>query len=49
MSLFTEDASQILKGSGPEIAAAFRRLALSILKSDRTLNDNVRGNRLGAG
>ncbi|MCA9055904.1 MAG: transposase [Planctomycetaceae bacterium] len=31
---FTEDASRIRKGAGPSIAAVFRRLALSILKSD---------------
>jgi predicted transposase YbfD/YdcC len=46
---FTEDASRIRKGTGPEIAAAMRRLALSILKSDRTIQDNVRGKRLRAG
>ncbi len=46
---FTEDASRIRKGTGPEIAAAMRRLALSILKSDRTIKDNVRGKRLRAG
>jgi predicted transposase YbfD/YdcC len=28
----TEDASRIRKGNGPDITAAFRRLALSILK-----------------
>lgn len=46
---FTEDASRIRKKQGPEIAAAMRRLALSILKSDRTIRDNVRGKRLRAG
>jgi predicted transposase YbfD/YdcC len=46
---FTEDASRIRKGSGSEITAAFRRLALSILKSDTTVKDNIRGKRLTAG
>src|SRR5690606_6729876 len=31
---FAEDASRIRKGSGSEITSVFRRLALSILKSD---------------
>jgi predicted transposase YbfD/YdcC len=46
---FTEDASRIRKGTGPEITAVFRRLALSILKSDTTVKDNIRGKRLTAG
>lgn len=46
---FTEDASRIRKGNGPDITAAFRRLALSILKSDTTVDDNIRGKRLLAG
>lgn len=46
---FTEDASRIRKGNGPEIIAALRRLSLSILKSDTTIKDNVRGKRLLAG
>jgi predicted transposase YbfD/YdcC len=46
---FTEDASRIRKGSGSEITAVFRRLALSILKSDTTVKDNIRGKRLTAG
>ncbi len=46
---FTEDGSRIRKGNGPEIIAALRRFSLSILKSDTTLKDNVRGNRLLAG
>jgi len=46
---FTEDTSRIRKGNGPEISAAFRRVALSILKSDTTIKDNVRGKRLTAG
>lgn len=46
---FTEDASRIRKGNGSEITAVFRRLALSILKSDTTIKDNIRGKRLTAG
>lgn len=46
---FTEDKSRIRKGNGPEIIAALRRFSLSILKSDTTLQDNVRGKRLLAG
>jgi len=46
---FTEDASRIRRGNGPEITSIFRRLALSILKSDTTIKDNVRGKRLLAG
>lgn len=46
---FTEDASRIRKGSGPEVTAGFRRLALSILKADTSIKDNVRGKRLLAG
>lgn len=46
---FAEDASRIRKGNGPEIISAFRRLSLSILKSDTTIKDNVRGKRLLAG
>lgn len=44
-----EDASRIRKGSGSEITAVFRRLALSILKSDTTVKDNIRGKHLTAG
>lgn len=46
---FAEDASRIRKGNGQEIISVFRRLALSILKSDTTIKDNVRGKRLLAG
>lgn len=46
---WTEDASRIRTGTGPEITAVFRRLALSILKSDTTIKDNIRGKRLTAG
>ena len=46
---FSEDASRIRKGNGPQIISAIRRLALSILKADTTIKDNVRGKRLTAG
>jgi len=46
---FSEDASRIRKGSSPEIAAAFRRMALSILQRDTTIKENIRGKRLRAG
>lgn len=46
---FAEDASRIRKGNGPEIISVFRRLALSILKRDTTVKDNIRGKRLTAG
>jgi len=46
---FSEDASRIRKGSGPEIAGVFRRLALSILQRDTTLKESIRGKRLRAG
>ena len=42
---FTEDSSRIRKGSGPEIAAAIRRMALDILQLDTTINDNIKGKR----
>ena len=46
---FAEDASQIRKGSRPEIAAAFRRMVLTILQRDTTIKENIRGKRLRAG
>jgi predicted transposase YbfD/YdcC len=46
---FSEDASRIRQGAGPEIAGIFRRLALSILQQDTTLKENIRGKRLRAG
>jgi predicted transposase YbfD/YdcC len=46
---FSEDQSRIRKGHGPEIAAAFRRLALSMLKQDTTLKENIHGKRVRAG
>jgi predicted transposase YbfD/YdcC len=46
---FAEDATRIREGNGPEPISAFRRLSRSILKSDTTIKDNVRGKRLLAG
>ena len=46
---FAEDASRIRSGNGPEISAAFRRMALNILQQDTTLNDSIRGKRLCLG
>jgi predicted transposase YbfD/YdcC len=46
---FSEDRSRIRKGNGQEIASGFRRLALSILQQDTTLNETLRGKRLRAG
>lgn len=46
---FSEDQSRLRKGNGQEIAAGFRRLALSILKRDTSLKETLRGKRLRAG
>ena len=46
---FSEDDSRIRKDNSPEIAAIFRRMALSILKRDTTVNSSIRGKRLQAG
>jgi predicted transposase YbfD/YdcC len=46
---FAEDASRIRRGSAPEISAAFRRMALTILQRDTTIKENIRGKRLRAG
>jgi predicted transposase YbfD/YdcC len=46
---FTEDASRIRKGTGPEISSVFRRLALNILQQDTTIPDNIRGKRKRCG
>lgn len=46
---FTEDASRIRKGNGPEITSVFRRLALNILQQDTTIKDNIRGKRKRCG
>jgi len=42
---FTEDASRIRKGNGPEITSVFRRLALNMLQRDTTLKASIRGKR----
>jgi predicted transposase YbfD/YdcC len=42
---FSEDSSRIRKGAGPEIASAFRRLALNILQQDTSMKDSIRGKR----
>jgi predicted transposase YbfD/YdcC len=42
---FTEDASRIRKGTGPEITSVFRRLALTILQQDTSLKGSLRGKR----
>lgn len=46
---FCEDASRIRKGSGPEVASIFRRLALSILQRDTSIKDSIRGKRKRCG
>lgn len=47
---FGEDKSRIRLGNAPEIAGAFRRLALSILKRDTSVKKcSIRGKRLEAG
>ncbi|MEI6165500.1 MAG: ISAs1 family transposase, partial [Planctomycetota bacterium] len=47
---FGEDKSRIRKGSALEIAAVFRRLAISILKQGTSLKkSSIRGKRLQAG
>lgn len=46
---FTEDQSRLRKGAGPEIAAVFRRFALSVLQQDTSLKSSLRGKRLQAG
>lgn len=42
---FTEDASRIRKGNGPEISSVFRRLALNVLQQDTTLKASIRCKR----
>lgn len=46
---FTEDASRIRKGNGPEISSVFRRLALNILQQDTSLKASIRGKRKRCG
>lgn len=45
---FTEDASRIRKQHAPQTSAMLRRLAVSILSSDTSLKDNLRGKRYRA-
>lgn len=45
---FTEDASRIRKDHAPQTSAMLRRLAVSILSSDTSLKDNLRGKRYRA-
>ena len=46
---FSEDACRVRKDRGPENLGIFRRLALSLLKSDTTDDDWLRGKRNRAG
>ncbi len=46
---FAEDTSRVRKGNGAEVTSVFRRLALTLLQQDETINDNIRGKRLRAG
>jgi predicted transposase YbfD/YdcC len=45
---FTEDASRIRKQHAPQTSAMLRRLAVSILSSDTSLKENLRGKRYRA-
>ena len=45
----TPCASRTRKDNAPEIAGAFRRLALNILQRDTSIKENIRGKRLRAG
>jgi predicted transposase YbfD/YdcC len=45
---FTEDASRIRKRHAPQTSAMLRRLAVSILSSDTSIKDNLRGKRYRA-
>jgi predicted transposase YbfD/YdcC len=45
---FTEDASRIRKRHAPQTSAMLRRLAVSILSSDTSLKDTLRGKRYRA-
>jgi predicted transposase YbfD/YdcC len=47
--IFSEDSSRIRKGTAPEIASGFRRLALNILQKDTTIKDAIRGKRKRCG
>jgi len=45
---FTEDASRIRQQHAPQTSAMLRRLAVSILSSDTSIKDNIRGKRYRA-
>jgi predicted transposase YbfD/YdcC len=45
---FTEDASRIRKRHAPQTSAMLRRLAVSILSSDTSIKDTIRGKRYRA-
>ena len=45
---FTEDGSRIRKDKAPQTMAMFRRLAVSILSQDTSLNETIRGKRYRA-
>jgi predicted transposase YbfD/YdcC len=45
---FSEDASRIRKGQAPQTSAMLRKLAVSILSSDTTMKDTLRGKRYRA-
>lgn len=45
---FTEDASRIRKRHAPQTSALLRRMAVSILSSDTSIKDNIRGKRYRA-
>lgn len=45
---FTEDASRIRKRHAPQTSAVLRRLAVSILSSDTSVKDSLRGKRYRA-
>ena len=45
---FSEDASRIRKQRAPQTSAMLRRLAVSILSADTSLNDTLRGKRYRA-
>jgi predicted transposase YbfD/YdcC len=45
---FTEDASRIRQRQAPQTSAMLRRLAVSILSSDTSLKDSIRGKRYRA-
>jgi predicted transposase YbfD/YdcC len=45
---FTEDASRIRNKAAPQTSAMLRRLAVSILSSDTSLKDTIRGKRYRA-